>query len=246
MSTAQTPPAGAYAAPNSLRAILVDLDGTLLDTVPDLTLALNCMRAELGLKPVEEGMVTSLVGRGSAVLVQRALALDMAPAEVALHSAAALARYLAFYAEVNGERSSVYPGVVDGLAEFKTRGWPVACVTNKPYVLSVALLRRFELLDYMAAVVGGDSQPEMKPKPQPLFAACRQLGVTPSEAVMIGDSGNDAEAARAAGCPVLLVPYGYQHDAPLRGLDADGIVDSLRSAVGWIDAANRLRPSVRA
>jgi phosphoglycolate phosphatase len=171
--------------------------------------------------------------------VHRALSRELDQAQVTRELPHALSRYLALYAGVNGESSAVYPGVREGLAQCRARGWPLACVTNKPRELSVGLLPRPGLINEFALVVGGDSQPEKKPHPEPLLAACRALGVLPEQAVMVGDSENDAQAARAAGSFVVLVPYGYQHGTPLREVPADGIVDSLHAAVKWMDDYNQ-------
>jgi phosphoglycolate phosphatase len=222
-----------------VRAALLDLDGTLIDTLPDLTLAVNRMRAERHLAPLTEERVARYIGKGSEELVRRALEPDMGADDLASQLGGALDRYLALYAEVNGDNSTLYPGVRDGLEDMRRQGHSLACVTNKPHRLSLDLLERFAIAEHFTVVIGGDSQPEKKPEPGPLLAACRELGVAPAQAVMIGDSDNDAVAARRAGCRVLLVPYGYHQGDDVRRLGADGIVDSLLAAADWIDATNR-------
>ena len=147
-------------------------------------------------------------------------------AEAALYEAA-WALYQRHYLDVNGQHSAVYPGVVEGLARLKARGWALACLTNKPTAFAVPLLRLKGLDGYFSVVNGGDAFARKKPDPLPLIKTCEALGVQPSRTLMIGDSSNDAHAARAAGCPVVLVSYGYNHGEPVRAVDADGVIDRL-------------------
>lgn len=213
-----------------MRAALIDLDGTLLDTAPDLAAAANAMLADLSLAPIDEFGVRGFIGKGLAHLVRRTLGAvrGAEPDERTLERA--LKSFEHHYALLNGLRSALYPGVREGLAALRSRGARLACVTNKPARFTQPLLEHFNLARYFDAVVSGDSVARGKPDPEPLLAACSQLGVAISEAVMIGDSANDALAARAAGCRVLLVPYGYAEAAALRNLDCDGIVESLLHA----------------
>lgn len=213
-----------------MRAALLDLDGTLLDTAPDLAAAANAMLAELCVPAIDEPRVRGFIGKGIGHLVRRTLAATRGgePDEQSLGQA--LGRFEHHYALLNGLRSSVYPGVREGLEALRSRGARLACVTNKPARFTLPLLERFALAQYFDAVVSGDTVARRKPDPEPLRAACRQLGVAVAEAVMIGDSDNDALAARAAGCRALLVTYGYTEGGALRQLDCDGIVESLLHA----------------
>jgi phosphoglycolate phosphatase len=186
-------------------------------------------------------VVQQLVGKGSENLVKSLLALieqaQAAPKSIAKHCFdQALESYQRHYADVNGQHARVYAGVVQGLQDFRGLGWRMACVTNKPTRFAQDLLRHSGLDEFFALTLGGDALPYKKPHPLPLQTACRQLGVDPQRTLMVGDSSNDAQAARAAGCPVLLVTYGYNHGEPIRGVDADAFTDSL-AGLRWKPAA---------
>jgi phosphoglycolate phosphatase len=140
---------------------------------------------------------------------------------------AAFASYQRHYRAINGQYAAVYPGVVAGLLGLQRAGLKLACLTNKPLVFAKDLLRLKGLEGFFPVVFGGDSFERKKPDPLPLLKTCDVLGVLPARTLMVGDSSNDAHAARAAGCPVVLVTYGYNHGQPVRGLAADGFVDSL-------------------
>jgi phosphoglycolate phosphatase len=207
-----------------LKAAIVDLDGTMVDTLGDFVVVLNRVLRELALPPIEGGFVKHAVGKGSEHLIRSTL--QEVGADAGLY-ASAWALYQRHYAEVNGEHSEVYPGVVDGLTKLRARGLKLACLTNKPTAFAVPLLRMKGLDGFFSAVFGGDAFERKKPDPLPLLKTCEALGTTPAQTLMIGDSSNDARAARAAGCPVVLVSYGYNHGEPVGGVDADGVVDRL-------------------
>lgn len=227
----------AVAAPTltAIRAVIIDLDGTMLDTVPDFHVAINRMRAEFALAPVTREQVALLVGKGSENLIGGVLALDFGAAQVAQHFETALAAYQRHYLAINGDHSTLYPGVLAGLAALKEQHLRLACVTNKPVGFANPLLSLKGLAPYFDIVYGGDSLPRKKPDPLPLQQVCRDFGLEPAQVMAIGDSSNDAEAARAAGCPVLTVPYGYNHGRSVQEIDSDGIVSSL------LDAAKLIR-----
>jgi phosphoglycolate phosphatase len=216
--------------PLPVKAVMIDLDGTMLDTVADLAVAVNMMLEKIGRAPLAEERVRDFVGKGIPNLVARALAgaLDAEP-DAALF-ARALPLYLDCYESVNGRHTIVYPGVREGLDAFKAAGYPLACVTNKAERFTLPLLKQMKLADYFGIVVAGDTLPKKKPDPLPLTHACGRLGIAPSEMLMIGDSLNDTIAARAAGCPVFCVPYGYNEGHDVRELDVDAIVDTLFEA----------------
>lgn len=222
---------------HAARAVLIDLDGTLLDTAPDLAEAVNRMLTDLGREPLPLERVAAFVGKGAEVLVHRALtgALD-GHAGPALF-APALQSFLSHYHDTNGLRALVYPGVTEGLRAMREAGFALACVTNKPQAYAEPLLERTGLAGHFAFVQGGDALPRRKPDPAPLLHAAARLGEPPALTVAIGDSLNDARAARAAAMTVFAVPYGYNEGADVRGLDVDAIVDSLWQAAGLLTLA---------
>lgn len=222
----------------AIRAAIIDLDGTMLDTVPDFELALNGMRAELGLAPVTQAQIKDMVGKGSEKLIRDVLSLDFDAARVDELFDAAMVSYQRHYLAINGERSTLYPQVVEGLKALRDQGLRVACVTNKPIAFATPLLARKGLAPYFELVYGGDSLPRKKPDPLPLLQVCRDFGLAPEQVVAIGDSSNDAEAARAAGCCVLTVPYGYNHGRPVHEIKSDGIVGTLLDAAKLIAQHN--------
>ena len=208
----------------SITAAIVDLDGTMVDTVGDFEQALARTLADLGLPPVDRAFITRTVGRGSMHLLAQSLAqVGGAPGLLG----DAWTHYQRHYAHVNGQHADVYPGVREGLAAMRARGWALACVTNKPRAFALALLEAKGLRPLFEHVFGGDSFERRKPDPLPLLKTCEALGSTPAHTLMLGDSRNDCEAARAAGCPVVLVSYGYNHGEPVVDARPDRVIDSL-------------------
>ena len=207
-----------------LRAGIVDLDGTMIDTLGDFVVALNRMLDDLRLPGIERPSIERMIGKGSEHLVLSVLAhVGGSPDQFP----AAWEAYQRHYLAVNGQHSQVYPGVQEGLAVLKARGLKLACLTNKPTNFALPLLASKGLAGFFSVVFGGDAFERKKPDPLPLLRTCEALTSLPVETLMIGDSSNDAAAARAAGCPVVLVTYGYNHGEPIRAVDADGFVDSL-------------------
>ncbi len=217
-----------------VRAAIVDLDGTMVDTAPDFHVAINRMRDDLGLAPLDIEAIKRFVGKGTENLMRRVLAVDYDEAGVERHFDAALASYQRHYLAVNGSCSSLYPEVREGLSALRDKGLRLACVTNKPVAFARPLLEKTGLLPYFEVVYGGDSLPKKKPDPMPLLQVCADFGLAPAQVVAIGDSSNDAVAARAAGCRVLNVPYGYNHGESIHEVDSDGIVSSLLEAAHLI------------
>lgn len=216
-------------------ALLIDLDGTLVDTLDDFVHALQAMLdaisgteavPRLGRRDVEP-----LVGKGSENLVQqvlaRFLAEPLAASKMAEMERAALQSYLAHYRVVNGRHATVYPGVRTALLAWQQAGLPLVCVTNKPELYARELLQRTGLEGFFLDVIGGDSVARKKPDPLPLLEACARLRLPPAHVWMVGDSSNDVQAARAAGCPVVLVGYGYNHGQSVQVAGADAVVDTL-------------------
>ncbi len=211
-------------------AVLIDLDGTLLDTVADLAAATNAMLADLGRAPLALATVTAYVGKGAAVLVHRALGGGLDARVDDARFEPAMAAFLRHYERENGLRATPYEGAMEGLETMRAKGLKLACVTNKPQRFAEPLLERCGMARYFEAVVGGDALERRKPDPLPMRHAAARLGAEPARCLAIGDSVNDALAARAAGMPVLAVPYGYNEGRDVRELDVDGIVASLAEA----------------
>jgi phosphoglycolate phosphatase len=215
-------------------AAIVDLDGTMIDTLGDFAASLNRMLDDLSLPHVAPAAIEAMVGKGSEHLIHSALVHVMAPSGADAAGAKARAlfdraweRYQHHYLAINGQHSAVYAGVIDGLKALRARGLRLACLTNKPTSFAKPLLAGKGLDGFFDLVFGGDAFERKKPDPLPLLKTCEALGTQPARTLMIGDSSNDARAARGAGCPVVLVTYGYNHGEPVRGVDADGFVDSL-------------------
>jgi phosphoglycolate phosphatase len=204
-----------------VKLAMIDLDGTLVDSLPDLATAANATLVELGLPEVSTAVIQSYIGQGIADLVMRFVGGgDPQDARVL----AALPRFQQHYARANGRHTSVYPGVISGLNWLRAAGIPLACVTNKAQAFSEPLLTQLGLRDYFVQVVSGDTVAHKKPHPLPLLYACECLGVAPQHALMIGDSVHDVNAARRAGCQVLGVSYGYASQEEVATWDCDGIL----------------------
>ncbi|HEY0886346.1 MAG TPA: phosphoglycolate phosphatase [Ramlibacter sp.] len=214
-----------------MHAAIVDLDGTMVDTLGDFEFALNRMLEELELPAVHAGTIARLVGKGSEHLIRSVLA-QAGAGETSFE--AAWDSYQRHYLAVNGRHSVVYPGVDAGLQAMREARLRLVCLTNKPTAFARPLLDAKGLSGYFELVFGGDAFERKKPDPLPLVKACEALGVPPSRTLAVGDSSNDAQAARAAGCPVVLVTYGYNHGEPVREVPADGFVDSLADLAGWL------------
>ena len=222
--------------PGDFSAAIVDLDGTLVDTLDDFVVALQRMLAELpppfATYAVRREVVEQLVGKGSENLIQSLLARIAPQADQGPLFAQALQGYQRHYGAINGQHARVYDGAVAGLRQLQSLGLKLACVTNKPTAYARELLCSKGLDGFFALTLGGDAVERKKPDPQPLLTACALLGSEPRRTLMVGDSSNDAQAARAAGCPVLLVTYGYNHGQPVRAVDADAFTDSL-AEIPW-------------
>jgi phosphoglycolate phosphatase len=211
-----------------LRAAIVDLDGTMVDTLGDFDVALNGALADLSLPRVDRAFISLTVGKGSEHLIRRTLEEVGAPAGA---YEAAWARYQHHYLHCNGLHATVFPGVVEGLQRMRDQGWKLACLTNKPGAFATTLLARKGLAAFFDLAFGGDAFERKKPDPLPLLKTCEALGTLPAQTLMVGDSSNDAQAARAAGCPVVLVTYGYNHGEPVDGVDCDGLIDRLDTLI---------------
>ncbi|CAB1367780.1 phosphoglycolate phosphatase [Denitratisoma oestradiolicum] len=221
--------------PLPIHSVTLDLDGTLLDTAPDLAKAANAMLAELGLPQRSEAQIRDFIGKGIPNLVKRSITFDQEPdAEALARADAAFRRH---YAECNGRLSQPYPGVIEGLERFRSLGLKLAIITNKAGAFTEPLVAVSGLASYVEFTIAGDTLPRKKPDPLPLQHACQRMGVPTKFNLHIGDSQNDFHAARAAGCPVFLVPYGYNEGEDVRLLECDAIVASLVHAAELVTTA---------
>ena len=216
--------------PLHIKAVVIDLDGTLLNTAPDLAHAAQLMMADLGLPCPSQETIATYIGNGVSRLVKRVLTGEMdAEPDPALFERA-IAAYQKHYGEHVALHTRPYAGVVAGLDAFKAMGLRLACITNKAEQFTHPLLKETGLFDYFELILSGDTLPKRKPDPLPLLHACEYFGIAPHELLLIGDSLNDTQAARAAGCPVFCVPYGYNRGRPVSELDLDAITPSLLDA----------------
>lgn len=207
----------------ALKAIIFDLDGTLVDSARDLQDATNTLLAEEGLRPISLDEVKSMIGDGAAKLVERAVA---ATGGDGARLPELVPRFLKIYEGNASRHTQAYPGVPDTLKGLRGLGLTLAVVTNKPYAATMEILEALGLCGYFSAVVGGDTLPERKPHPAPLLLALEQLGVEPAAALMVGDNYHDVQAARTAGIRAFAVTYGYSHK-PHAELGADRLIDAM-------------------
>ncbi len=219
--------------PLSISAILIDLDGTLLHSAPELAEAANRMLRDMGRPAVSQELLMSYIGNGISWLVKRALTGNMhAEPDAALYQQA-LPIFDKHYAGLLLQ-SKLFAGVSEGLDAMKAAGFRLGCITNKATRYTEPLLKGLGLAQYFEIVLSGDSLPEKKPHPMPLLHAANFFGVPVEQVLMIGDSLNDTVAARAAGCPIFCVPYGYNHGQPVDGLDVDAVIENLSEALKLI------------
>lgn len=214
-------------------ACMIDLDGTLVDTMGDFDAVVTLMLKDLGLPVMGREPLEGMVGKGSEHLILCVLTRQMSlvAQQTVQPSADQLAQawqiYQAHYQQVNGQASKVYPGVLEGLQGLASKGLPMACLTNKPRGLAQTLLAQKGLDQFFSLVFGGDSFVRKKPDPLPLIKTCEALGCPTEKVMMVGDSSNDAQAAHAAGCKVVLLTYGYNHGQPIKTVPAHAHLDSL-------------------
>ena len=225
---------------HAIRAVLFDLDGTLLDTIPDLHAAACAMLRDLGRPELPMESIRSYVGRGIPNLIRRVLADSLHAADNGQPvPEEAMESFRRHYERENGRNVRVFPGVTEGLDAFRDMGVPMGVVTNKGDAFIPPLLAQTGLLGYFDVLVGGDRLPRIKPDPMPLIWASGRLGASPAETLFIGDSVNDALAARAAACPVFLLPYGYNEGRDVQDVDCDAIVETVRDAIKLVRIAGR-------
>ncbi len=220
-----------------VEAVLFDLDGTLLDTVNDLGETANRMLADLSRPQRTLDEIRNFVGKGIPNLVRRCMTEGSEASEGEIEDA--VQRFRQHYAEVNGSRSRVYPGVVEALDAMAARDLRLACVTNKAEAFTLPLIERMGIAKYFSVVVSGDTLPVKKPDPAVIRHACERLGTPAERSLMIGDSANDALAARGAGVPVLLVTYGYSEGVAVDTIECDGLLSNALEALDYIAAPPR-------
>ncbi|MHB8847095.1 MAG: phosphoglycolate phosphatase [Burkholderiales bacterium] len=223
--------------PVAIKTAVIDLDGTLLDTAPDLAYAAELMMNELGLPVPELNTIKTYIGNGVSRLVKRVLTGDLDADPDPELFARAYAIYQKHYGENVSRFSKPFDGVVEGLQAFQASGVHLACVTNKAEVFTIPLLRDTGLLKYFELVLAGDTLPRRKPDPLPLLHAGHHFSTEPSQLLLIGDSQNDTQAARAARCAIFCVPYGYNRGIPVHELQPDAVVSSFLDAAKQVTRA---------
>lgn len=225
------------ATPLPIKAVVIDLDGTLLHTAPDLALAAQRMAADLNLPPIDEATVKTYIGNGVSRLVKRVLTRDMQAEPPPELFEQALPIFERHYLENVSHQSHPFHGVPEGLVALRAAGYRMGCITNKAEKFTLPLLKDTGLHGFFDLILSGDILPRKKPDPLPLLHACEQFKIKPAEMLLIGDSLNDVQAARAAGCHVFVVPYGYNRGRPVDELEADAVVPSLIEACKLIRKA---------
>ncbi len=220
-----------------IKAVIIDLDGTLLDTAADLAAAANAVRVDAGLPALPSERIVEFVGRGADVLIHRTMTDDADGTASDEAFSTARQAFDVHYQRENGRWAKPFDGVISGLTAIQSLGLPMVCVTNKPQAFADPLLEQHGMTEFFSLTLGGDALPRKKPDPLPLVHAALTLSVPVASCLMVGDSGNDAAAARAAGMPVLILPYGYNEGRSVQALDCDGIVDSIEEIAGLLSAA---------
>ncbi|NOU41257.1 MAG: phosphoglycolate phosphatase [Methylotenera sp.] len=205
---------------------MLDLDGTLVHTAPEISRAANSMLAKLNLPTLTAAQITTYIGDGATTLIKRCLTerIDGAPEPALLATAQAL--FFEYYAQIVTE-SQLYPNALAGLIAIKNAGLRTACVTNKPSSFTLPLLQKYDLLRYFDLVVSGDTLPRKKPEPDQILYVCEQFGVSVQNVAMVGDSKTDISAARSAGCRMFAVPYGYNQGQRIEATEVDALIDNI-------------------
>jgi phosphoglycolate phosphatase len=217
--------------------VLFDLDGTLVDSAPDLASAIDRMLVALGREPAGEARVRGWIGRGQPMLIKRALTGALWPEGEPEDFDRAQALYVEFYGEGLAEKSRLYPGVIECLDALRALSIPMACVTNKDSRFTARVLESLGILDYFDVLASGDEFARPKPEPDALLDTAHRLGIAPEEAMMVGDSSADAKAARAAGMMLVMVPYGYHGGDAIESFLPDLVLSDLNELPRWIEAA---------
>lgn len=209
---------------------MVDLDGTLIHTAPEIAWAANAMLEDIGQHPLAIEQIEAYIGEGANALIKRCLINDKSNNSSGEPNAELFVKaqklFFEHYAQVV-IKSKPYAGVVEALQMLHTAGYRLACVTNKPKSFTLPLLEANDLLQYFELVVSGDTLSKKKPEPDQIFYICEKFGVSVNEAVLIGDSQTDIAAARNAGCYVFAVPYGYNQGCEILASSVDALINHL-------------------
>lgn len=221
------------------KAIVFDLDGTLVDSAPEIASALNAAVSKNGIDPFPLAEVQGFIGGGAAVALQRALKCRGVEIDEAAFKSM-LGVFYEVYAEVSKKGNGLYPGVIETLSVLDDRAVPLGVCTNKAAPITAIALEALGIRRFFASIVGARDDIPRKPAPDMLLAALADLGARPSEALVIGDSRSDVGSARAAGCPVIAVSYGYPH-GPVADLGADLVIDRMPELLDHLEIGNAVR-----
>jgi phosphoglycolate phosphatase len=210
------------------KLVMIDVDGTLVDSVPDLAYCVDQMMISLGRPARGEERVRHWVGNGVPRLVERALTgeLDGFPSQQAFDKAYPI--FLDLYAQNSSVRSTLYEGVIEGLDYLKSKGYFLGCVTNKAEQFTLPLLKSLGIIDYFGIVISGDTLEKKKPDPLPLIHGANFFNINPNECLMLGDSVSDVKAARAASFQIICMSYGYNHGNNIADENPDLVIDSMK------------------
>ena len=215
---------------------MIDVDGTLVDSVPDLSWCLDETLKQVGLPPRGEAAARKWVGNGVIRIVERGIANDLnAPHDPAIFETA-MPIFRELYAENTSKRSKLYPGVREGIDYLKTTGIKLGCITNKDEQFTHPILKDLGLWDDFEIVISGDTLEKKKPDPLPLLHGAKELGANPEKSLMLGDSTSDVKAARAAGFAIICMSYGYNHGDDIRDSNPDEVIDSMAELQSMIKA----------
>ena len=226
---------------NKILLIMFDLDGTLVDSIPDLAWCADHTLAQLGMPPLGESRLTDFLGNGAYVYVKRFLSNDLAGEPPTELYDKALPMFWETYRNNSAQFSQLYPGVSGVLQSLKDEGYTLACVTNKPGDFTDGLLKHLRIFDHFEQIVSGDTLAKKKPDPMQLLHVAKTQGRSVSECLMVGDSMHDIAAARNAGMRVVAVPYGYNHGEDIADSDPDAVIESLTELAGLIELWNTFR-----
>lgn len=209
------------------KLVAFDLDGTLVNSAPDLARAVNVALAHVGLPPCEEKSVRGWIGNGADMLIKRAMTGEAHPSADPDRFEETMAVFWQYYGEHMSDNGGLFPGVLEGVCELKQLGYQLAVVTNKHSRFTLPLLENLGVAQHMDYIGCGDQFSQLKPDPAPLLETAAHFGVKPEQTLMIGDSVNDVQSARAAGCGILVVSYGYRDCERAEDLHADGVIASI-------------------